>query len=216
MPMTKKTLFAAILAVLTLLLGACAEKKKSQIKIVRVPVAPGMTAADIKAAEDEAVRELASSERTAQLAALQARAKERFALSCPMGGEADVIIHPALANEYNFWRRGGVSGVLLRRYVMVHRANNPYTNLTLNITNGGQRVVSNLCPGGSITLVQSMPPFTGGDYLRVTWTAEGRVNGRLAYADSSPGTLYHGWYNSEAEARRPTWVINLDRVDRQF
>jgi len=146
----------------------------------------------------------------------QKKWKEQFALSCPYGGEDNVVIHPALGREFSHWRRGGVAGILMRRYVMVHRGKNPYVNMTLDITNGGERVISCMCPGGSITLVQSMPPFVGGYYMRVVWTAEGIVEGRLAYGDSSPGVLYQGYYNSEAIAKRTSWVMNLTRVDREF
>jgi hypothetical protein len=146
----------------------------------------------------------------------QPRLKAMFALSCPLGGYDDVVIRPALAREFEYWNNRSIRQFLFHRYTMVHRAKNPYTNMTINITNGGEKVVSNMCPGGSITLVQSMPPFNGGYYMHVVWTAEGIVNGRLAYGDSSPGTLYQGYFNAEAIAKRPTWVMNLARVDRKF
>ncbi len=163
--------------------------------------------------EEMVIKSQISSER---YEAEQPRLKAIFALECPIGGEEQVIIHSALGPEFTYWRGGGAVGFLFRRYVMVHRAKNPYTNMTLNITTAGERVVSNMCPGGSITLVQSMPPFEGGYYKRVIWTAEGMVNGRLAYGYSSPGVLYQGWFNAEAVANRPPWVMNLDRVDRVF
>jgi hypothetical protein len=146
----------------------------------------------------------------------QAKYKLRLGLSCPLGGAENVVIYPELGRQFEYWNGGGVKGFMLRRYVMVHRAKNPYTNMTLDITNGGEKVIENLCPGGSITLVQSMAPIVDGWERRVQWTAEGIVDGRLAYGDSSPGVLYQGWYNHEATAMRPTWVMDLNRVDKKF
>ena len=145
----------------------------------------------------------------------QAKRKAEFGLSCPLGGYENVIIHSALGNQFLYWRGGGKYKVMFRRYVMVLGAKNPYTNMTLNITSGSEPAVSNMCPGGSITLVQSMAPFDG-DYKRVIWTAEGVVDGRLAYGYSSTGTLQQGWMNSEATAHRAPWVMSLKRVDKKF
>ena len=143
--------------------------------------------------------------------------KRAFFLNCSTEEDYDkVVIHPALAREFEHWNGGGVKGLLLRRYVMVHRAKNPFTNMAPNITTAGELAVSNMCPGGSITLVQSMPPLYGGYEMRVIWTAEGKVDGRLAYGYSTPGTLYEGWFNAEVVANRPPWVMNLNRVDKQF
>ncbi|MFH1720109.1 MAG: hypothetical protein ABH856_00665, partial [Patescibacteria group bacterium] len=202
----KKLLFLTLLVVFV---GGCAKRT-----IVYVPVSLGASKAEVEAAEKVAVQEAKRVEDNARMVEKQTRWKAQAGLSCPFGGYDEVVIHPALGNEFKHWNGGGVAGFLIRRYVMVHRAKNPYTNMTLDITNGGEPAVSRMCPGGSITLVQSMPPFNGGYYLRVIWTAEGIVGEKLAYGDSSPGTLYQGWYNMEAVAKRPTWIMNLERVDR--
>lgn len=143
--------------------------------------------------------------------------KAALGLSCSTTEDYNrVVIEPVLASELEHWNGGGVKGLLFRRYVMVHRAKNPYTNMTVNITTAGELAVANMCPGGSITLVQSMPPLYGGYQMRVIWTAEGVVDGRLAYGYNTPGTLYEGWFNSESVANRPPWVMNLSRVDKKF
>jgi hypothetical protein len=179
-------------------------------------LAPAVTSAGEKEDKKAAARIEKTEKNAARLAEQQIKWKAQFALSCPLGGAENVFIHPALGREFAYWKMGGVGGFLLRRYAMVHRAKNPYTNMTLDITTAGERAVSNMCPGGSITLVQSMPPFVSGYEMRVVWTAEGVVDGRLAFGDSSPGTLYQGYYNSEAVANRPPWVMNLNRVDQKF
>ena len=149
--------------------------------------------------------------------------KSKLGLLCPDGGKDDVVVQPALGRQLEAWIGGGgfVMNVLSSRYVMLNRVKNPYHNLRLNITNGAQVVVTDMCPGGSITLVQSMPflpsMLSGSNTsLRVIWTAEGEKDGRMAYGEISPGTLYSGTYNWEAVAKRPTWIMNLDRVDKNF
>lgn len=169
-----------------------------------------------KAEEQRAKAAQKAAETRENWAKQQARWKQQFALSCPMGGYDKVIIHPALGSQYLYWKGGGSMKVIFRRYVMVHRVKNPYTNIAPDITNGGERVISGLCPGGSITLVASIPPITGGRSMNVIWTAEGIVDGRLAYDESSPGHIWQGGYNWEAQMNRPSWVIRLNRVDRRF
>ena len=164
-------------------------------------------------AEETGIKNQISRERSVSE---QAQRKAEFGLSCPLGGYDRVVIQPALGNQFIYWRGGGATGVLFRRYVMVLRAKNPYTNMTVNITTASEPAVSNMCPGGIITLVQSMAPFDGGYYKRVIWTAEGMVDGRLAYGYSESGTLQQGWYNSEATANRSPWLMNLNRVDKKF
>lgn len=146
----------------------------------------------------------------------QPELREKFNLSCPFGGEENVIIHDALRREYIYWRGGGAMKVIMRRPVYVHRVKNGYDNLTVNITNGGERVVSNLCPGGSITLAQSLSPIVGGWQRQVVWTAEAMVDGRLAYDESSPGSLNQWDAQWEPQKNRFTWVIRFSRVDQSF
>lgn len=146
----------------------------------------------------------------------QATWKKEFTLSCPLGGEEEVIIHDHLGSQLSYWRGGGAQKILMRRVVMVNRAKNPYTNLTLNIYGDGQRIVSNMCPGGSITLVSSIPPVVGGRSKRVIWTAEGVIDGRLAYGESRTGQIWQGWARWEVQMNRPSWVMNLNRVDKEF
>jgi hypothetical protein len=229
--MKNKTILSFLAILPLIFLGGCATKRM----VVHVPVTPGMSEKEIKAADKAAVQKSKQEEAVANFWSNQDLWKSQLALSCPLDDidrtqYKNVVIYLELAHQYRAWRGTGVMGVLYNRYVMVHRAKNPYTNMVLDITNGGQPVVKSMCPGGSITLVQSMPAFPGGgvptglftfgnggyNSLRVTWTAEGIVDGRLAYGDSSPGTLYQGWYNTEAVAMRPTWIMDLNRVDKQF
>lgn len=184
--------------------------------LVHVPVTPGMSQKEIKAAEKEAVAEEKRVQESARWMKEQTRWKQQFVLSCPLGGYDKVIVHPALGSQYLYWKGGGSMKVIFRRYVMVHRVKNPYTNIAPDITNGGEKVISGLCPGGSITLVASIPPITGGRSMQVIWTAEGIVDGRLAYDESSPGYIWQGGYNWETQMNRHSWVIRLDRVDRRF
>lgn len=154
--------------------------------------------------------------RNERFLAAQPQIKAQFGLSCPVGGYDATFIHSALAGQYLYWKGGGSMKVIFRRVVMVHRAKNPYENMTLDIYGGGEKIVSNMCPGGSITLVASIPPVVGGNSRQVIWTAEGVINGRLAYGESSPGSIWGAGYNYEVQMNRPSWVMNLDRVDKKF
>lgn len=217
----KKTYILGLFLVLVLL-GGC-----RKTLVVHVPVSPGMNKTEVVRAEKEATRQAVAEKKTEEAAARavreiarrarqQAEWKQEFALSCPYGGYERVIIHPHLGRQYTYWRGGGAMKIIFRRVVMVHRAQNPYTNITLNIFGDGQKIVSNMCPGGSLTLVSSMEPIVGGVTKQVIWTVEGEVDGRLAHGESSPGMIWQGWNWWEPLMNRPSWVMRLNRIDQTF
>ncbi len=178
-----------------------------------------------KAADKASRKEIKRAKEAAEAAAQQILWKDRFNLKCP-GGPDDyekVVIEKALGKEFPFWHGSGVLGVIFKRYTMVHRVKNRHTNVTPDITNGADPVVTNLCKGGSVTLVESMENLSGGYYKRVIWTAEGDIDDdhdgvydRIGFDESSPGILRRGWHNSEEEAKRPTWVINFTDITSEF
>lgn len=146
----------------------------------------------------------------------QPKWKGQFELSCPLGGYDDVIITYALADQFTYWRGGGAMKTFMARPRLVRIAKNPYTNITLNITSGGRKIVENLCPGGSITLVDTLSPVVGGMQKRIVWTAEGVIDGRLAYGYFIGEDLSLWDTQWEPQKNRPPWVMNLDRVDKEF
>ncbi len=217
----KKGLFLSVFLALVLL-GGC-----RKTLIVHVPVSPGMSKTEVVKAEKEATRQAVAEKKMEEHASKAVRQivrratqqnewKQEFALSCPYGGYERVIIHPHLGDQFTYWRGGGAQKILMRRVVMVHRAMNPYTNLPCTLLEGGQLAVSNMCPGGSITLVSSIPPVVGGRARQVIWTAEAMIEGRLAHSESSPGMIWQGDMWWEVQMNRPSWIIEFTRVDKEF
>ncbi|NLE07243.1 MAG: hypothetical protein GX627_01340 [Parcubacteria group bacterium] len=142
----------------------------------------------------------------------QEKWKIQAGLSCPLGGYEEVFIHPSFGRQLLYWNGAGVHGFFASRYVFVIEAKNPYSNLTLEIKRGGEKAVENMCPGGSIALVDSAP--FGSRYKRVVWTAQGVVEGRMAFGYSNPGSVYVG--GREGVRVSYPWLMTLDRVDVEF
>lgn len=201
----KKSFFLAILAVLIGLSGCT--------KTRYVLVTSGQI--NVNAAKEAALKEAKRLEQVEEGLKQQDRWKVAFALDCPIGGYENVQIRPRLGKETLYWTGGGKYKIIFRRPILVHRAKNPYDNMTVNITDGEGYLVRNMCAGGTITLVKSME-FLGGQYLQVYWTAEGVVDGRIAYGDSPSAQL--SAYDSQYEPKKkpPSWIMNLGRVDRKF
>jgi hypothetical protein len=207
----KSCFWVFMLVLVSILLGGCV---KTQY-VVMTPDTIRDKAARERAKESFEAHQKASKKHL-RWVQNQTEWKRDFALSCPFGGEGEVVIHDHLGSQLTYWRGGGAQKILMRRVVMLNRAKNPYSNLTVNIYGDGQRVVSNMCPGGSITLVSSIPPVVGGQSKRVIWTAEGVIDGRLAYGESRTGQIWQGWARWEVQMNRPSWVMNLNRVDKEF
>lgn len=229
---TKKTNFSVTLAILlAFVFSGCGAKKVK----VAVPQQPKQAKKSTQQKHEEKMaklqqkleREREERQRKAEEKELenqisaerweaeQPRLRAKAELNCPLGGYDKVIIHPFFATELFHWQGGGLIGFALRRYILMHRMHNSDDNVSPRIVGGGKTFVTNMCPGGFITLVRSMPPGAGQE-LRVIWTAEGEVDGKIAFDESSPGVLFRGWSNWEAVAQKPTWTLDLTKTNRTF
>lgn len=218
----KKGLFLCVFLVLVLL-GGC-----RKTLVVHVPVSPGMSKEATLKAEKEATRQAVAEKKTEEAAAKavreiarrarqQAEWKQGFSLYCPLGGYERVVIEPHLGDQLTYWRGGGRYKFAFRRPVFVHRMHNPYDQVSPRILEGGILAVSNMCPGGSLTLVSSMNRFVDGNIKRVVWNAEGHLEGRLARDESSPGILWDGQTLFEpTRINEWTWELNFKKTNKVF
>jgi hypothetical protein len=58
--------------------------------------------------------------------------------------------------------------------------------------------------------------FRYSSYETVFWTAEGTLDGRIAYGDNPPIQLYSYQGLYERKRKPPPWVMNLNRIDKKF
>ena len=151
-----------------------------------------------------------------QFYAEQPTLRERFVLDCPVEEDKKkVLVHEALRREYIYWQGGGKFKIIFRRALYAHRIENPYTNIPIDIYNEGERVVSNLCPGGGITVVRSLE-FLSGQMMNVVWTVKATYEGKIGIATSSPGqlTTWDSWW--EAPKNRAPWIARIPEINEKF
>ncbi len=184
----------AVILIAFMFFFGCATRK---IQVVHVPVAPGMSKEEVKAAEQSAIRLVEDRER-------QARYRANLQLRCPNpADEQNVRIHPI----------AGDTGVLRsRQYIKVLTTNTSPYPVRIDLPGMGT-YVENLTFGCTINLVRRLDVYRYGDenyltfFFEVTaYNKEGQI-----YKDRSETFNLSAFGGNSS--RGASWIIKISPLD---
>jgi len=180
-------------------------------KIVYVPVSAGTMPQEIRTAggAETTAQETRDAEKRARVnqrwAEKQIQYKLRLGLSCPVGGYEAVEIHNRLGDQANYLGSAYAAKTIFAHPVYVLLATNAEPE-PVDLLDTQGTVVKNMCPGGSIMLAKSIPPFSPG-YVRIFWVANGiNAQGQIGQDTSPAATVYNNSWRMRQDAN---WVIQL-------